>query len=254
MRFPVTLDFGPFELSVHALLELAAYVVGFALLRREQRRHGDVIGEDARWTLNVAVIFGAVIGSKLVQWASDLDGLAQHAGEIGYWLGGKSIVGGLLGGTLAVEWAKRRHGITRRTGDALVLPLVVSIAVGRVGCFLSGLADHTYGVATSLPWGVDFGDGIARHPTQLYEIVFLGLLGMVLARRRTRAWPEGARFDVFLLAYFAFRLAIDFWKPYPRLPASIGLAATQWAALAGIVWRAAWLAHRARGVAEGVAR
>jgi prolipoprotein diacylglyceryltransferase len=48
--------------------------------------------------------------------------------------------------------------------------------VGRIGCFLTGLADNTYGTPTGLPWGVDFGDRIHRHPTQLYEIAFLMIL------------------------------------------------------------------------------
>jgi prolipoprotein diacylglyceryltransferase len=49
------------------------------------------------------------------------------------------------------------------------LPLAIGIAVGRLGCFFAGLDDFTYGTPTTLPWGHDFGDGIARHPVQLYE-------------------------------------------------------------------------------------
>jgi len=256
VHFPLTLHFGALELSAHALFELAAYLVGFVLLWRERVRHGDVIASDARWTLNVAVIFGAIVGSKMVQWASDPEALAAHAGEITFWLGGKSIVGGLLGGAIAVELVKARLRISRRTGDALVLPLLVGIAIGRVGCFVSGLADHTYGNPTSLPWGVDFGDGIARHPTQLYEIAFLALLGFALLRRSRDSWAEGTRFDAFLIAYFGFRMLIDFQKPYPRFPVALagGLSATQWACVAGIVWRLSWLARSVRIPLHGASR
>ena len=254
VHFPLTLQLGALELSAHALFELAAYVVGFLLLRRERARHGDVIDADARWTLNVAVILGAVVGSKLVQWAGDIEALRAHASALTYWLGGKSIVGGILGGTLAVELMKPKLGIARRTGDALVLPLVVSIAIGRIGCFGAGLTDHTYGTATSFPWGVDFGDGIARHPTQLYEVAFLVLLGIVLTRRSARAWPEGARFDAFLFTYLAFRIVIHFWKPYERFPGTLGLSATQWACVLGILGRAAWLARSPRVLAQGAPR
>jgi prolipoprotein diacylglyceryltransferase len=58
-----------------------------------------------------------------------------------------------------------------------VFPLILDTCIGRVGCFLTGLADHTHGVATALPWAVGFGDGVGRHPTQLCESAFL------LARR-----------------------------------------------------------------------
>jgi len=251
VHFPLTLHLGAFELSAHALFELAAYVAGFLLLRRERARHGDVIDADSRWTLCIAVLFGAIIGSKLVHWAGNPSEFAAHAREPAFWIGGKSIVGGLLGGVLAVEIVKARRGIKRRTGDVLVLPLAASIAIGRVGCFSWGLADDTCGTATSLPWGIDFGDGIARHPAQLYEIAFLALLGLALRRERTRAWPEGVRFDAFLFAYLAFRLAIDFLKPYERFPEAIGLAATQWACVLGMSWRALWLVRSPRGLEQG---
>lgn len=92
--------------------------------------------------------------------------------------GGKTIVGGLLGSWFAVELGKKLEGITTRTGDLFAIPLCIGIAVGRVGCLLAGLADDTYGKPTSLLWAVDFGDGIARHPTQAYEILFCVFSGL----------------------------------------------------------------------------
>ncbi len=47
---------------------------------------------------------------------------------------------------------KRIAGIRSRTGDLFAVPLCVGIAIGRIGCFLAGLADDTYGKPTSLPW------------------------------------------------------------------------------------------------------
>jgi prolipoprotein diacylglyceryltransferase len=144
--------------------------------------------------------------------------------------GGKTIVGGLLGGWLGVELVKRVSGIRRRTGDLFALPLCVGIAVGRVGCLIAGLADDTYGKPTSLPWAVDLGDGIGRHPVQIYEILFLVLVGIVVSRK----WklPEGARFRIFLGSYLAWRVAIDFLKPQPLVG---GMNVIQWAAVGGIL-------------------
>src|SRR5260221_11390397 len=73
-------------------------------------------------------------------------------------MSGKTIVGALIGGLIAVELAKHILGIKQRTGDLFAVPLCLGIAIGRIGCFLTGLEDHTSGVATSLPWGVNFGD------------------------------------------------------------------------------------------------
>jgi len=77
---------------------------------------------------------------------------------------------------------KRYIGLRTSTGDLYAIPLALGIAIGRIGCFLTGLSDNTYGTATNLPWAINFGDGIPRHPTQLYEIAFLLALIPLLLR------------------------------------------------------------------------
>jgi phosphatidylglycerol:prolipoprotein diacylglycerol transferase len=97
-----------------------------------------------------------------------------------YLMGGKTIVGALVFGLIAVELMKRYIGVRQSTGDLYAIPLALGIAIGRIGCFLTGLSDNTYGTPTKLPWAINFGDGIPRHPTQLYEITFLLLLIAIL--------------------------------------------------------------------------
>jgi len=91
-------------------------------------------------------------------------------------MGGKTIVGALVFGLIAVVLMKRYIGLRQSTGDLYAIPLALGIAIGRIGCFLTGLSDNTYGTPTNLPWAINFGDGIPRNPTQLYEIVFLIVL------------------------------------------------------------------------------
>jgi len=112
----------------------------------------------------------------------------------------------------------------------LVLPLCVGIAVGRIGCLLAGLADDTYGTPTTLPWAVDLGDGIGRHPVQVYEILFLMLLGIYLTKRAEL--PDGARFRIFMASYLGWRIFIDFWKPQPLIG---GMNLIQWCCVAAIL-------------------
>ncbi len=76
----------------------------------------------------------------------------------------------MLGGLIGVEIGKKYAGVTESTGDRFVMPILVGLIIGRIGCFIAGLHDDTYGNPTALPWGIDFGDGIPRHPTQLYDI------------------------------------------------------------------------------------
>jgi phosphatidylglycerol:prolipoprotein diacylglycerol transferase len=202
---------------LHALFETLAYAVGYALYRRARSRSGDILDDGQRWLIIAAAAVGALFGSRIL-------GLMEHAPNLTpTWNivlrnGGKTIVGGLLGGWIGVELIKRLRGIRSRTGD-------------RVGCFLAGLADDTYGTPTSLPWAVDFGDGVPRHPTQLYEILFLIVLAAILHRYNQRPHPEGSTFRLFLLAYLTWRLFIDFIKPQPLI---YGLNFIQWACVAGL--------------------
>jgi prolipoprotein diacylglyceryltransferase len=139
--------------------------------------------------------------------------------------------------------------VARSTGDLYAIPLALGIAIGRVGCFLTGLDDRTYGTPTSLPWGVDFGDGVLRHPTQLYEMAFLGLLALGLLRRHLRGHPEGHLFRLFMASYLAWRLAVGFIQPGATW---LGLSAIQWACAAGLLYYVPRLRTPARAP-DGVA-
>lgn len=217
---------GSLTIHPHFLFESLAYFVGFRIFLR-LRRGGEHLAESTRWSVLTAAIVGAMVGSKLLAWAEDPQPGLQ------FFLGGKTIVGGLLGGTAAVEWIKYRLGIRRSTGDLYAIPLAVGIAIGRVGCFLSGLTDATHGLPTSMPWGVDLGDGIPRHPVQIYETAFLLGLAIWLWRVSKRPHRNGQLFATFMIAYLAFRLVEDFLKPAMRFG---GLCAIQWACLAGLVY------------------
>jgi len=218
--------------GLHPVFETLAYTVGYAVYRRSRDRSGDFLPDDYRWLIIAAASIGALLGSRLLGLLEEIP-ISQLTWRNLLLPGGKTIVGGLLGGWLAVEIAKRLKHIHSRTGDLFAVPLCIGIAVGRIGCLLAGLADDTYGTPTSGPWGVDFGDGIPRHPTQLYEILFLALLAFALHRYNQRPHPEGATFRLFLAAYLTWRLLIDFIKPQPL---HYGLNLIQWACLAALLF------------------
>jgi phosphatidylglycerol:prolipoprotein diacylglycerol transferase len=182
-------------------------------------------------------VAGAALGSKLLFLLEDPHLTWQSIRDPAYLMGGKTIVGALAFGLVAVEAMKRYIGLNRSTGDLYAIPLAIGIAIGRIGCFLTGLTDNTYGVASGLPWAVDFGDGVRRHPTQLYEAVFLVALIPVLysilrslqSREGHGRFQPGDVFKFFMVAYMLFRLLCDFIKPYPRI--YLGLGGIQWACL-----------------------
>jgi len=240
LHFPVYLRADGVSIHPHFAFELLAYAVALAVYILLRWRLGDVVTDDVRWWVIAAAVMGAAVGSRLL-------GTLEHpaaswaAGE-----SGKTIVGGLAGGWVAVEWVKKYRGVRTATGDLLALPLVVGIAIGRVGCFLTGLTDQTYGSPTSLPWGVDFGDGIRRHPMQLYEIVFLTAMGWGLWRMLRGPHWNGVVFKAFMMGYAGWRLVTDFWKDDARWA---GLSAIQWVCLGVMVLvLAGW--RRVQGLAR----
>ena len=175
-----------------------------------------------RWRLSDAAgrieSFGMAYGLALV-----LGSVAggYGAGTLNLWLSGapgigRSIVGALAGAIVAIETYKWVRGIDGSTGLIFVPAFATSVAVGRWGCFLSGIEDQTYGTPTPLPWGHDFGDGILRHPVQLYEsfamTAFL-LTALVLIGRRNRFFM-GNGFYLMVLFYAGQRFIWEFLKPY----------------------------------------
>jgi phosphatidylglycerol:prolipoprotein diacylglycerol transferase len=130
-----------------------------------------------------------------------------------------SIAGALAGAIVAVECYKWAAGLKGSTGTAFVGPLATGIVIGRWGCLFAGFPDRTYGVPTVLPWAVDLGDGIGRHPVEIYEsLAMLALLLVyVMALGRRSPWAYRRSFYVLAGWYGAQRFAWEFLKPYPRL-------------------------------------
>ncbi|WP_373503067.1 prolipoprotein diacylglyceryl transferase family protein [Aestuariivirga sp.] len=159
----------------------------------------------------LALVMGAVIGGF-------------GAGTLNLWLSGepgigRSIVGALAGAIVAIELFKAVKGIRGSTGIIFVPAFATSVMVGRWGCFLSGLDDQTHGTPTALPWGHDFGDGILRHPVQLYESLTMGLflvMALVLIGQRNPFLMRNG-FYLLVLVYGLQRFLLEFLKPYGAL-------------------------------------
>jgi prolipoprotein diacylglyceryltransferase len=159
----------------------------------------------------IALIAGAAVGG-------------YGFGSLNLWLSGspataRSVLGALCGAIAAIELYKRWTGIRGSTGLIFVPAFATSIAIGRWGCFFAGLEDETHGTPTALPWGHDFGDGITRHPVQLYEsfamTAFLAFALWALAVRQ----PFFMRNGFYLLTgcYAAQRFTWEFFKPYAAI-------------------------------------
>jgi prolipoprotein diacylglyceryltransferase len=197
---------------VHTLFDVLAAALALAatllVWRWRLAASGPLALERAGWGYALALLAGAAIGGYLLGtlnlWLSGIEGI------------GRSIVGALAGAIIAVETFKHAKGMRGSTGLVFVAGFTTSVVVGRWGCFLSGLDDHTHGTPTSLPWGRDFGDGIFRHPVQLYEsaamALFLAFALLAFARRQPVFMANG--FYLMVGFYAAQRFLWEFLKPY----------------------------------------
>lgn len=196
--------------SVQSYTFFVALGIAAAILVYYLNTRGKPVGTSAL-IIALAAAIGGVIGSKLPIWLANLPRLLASPTDAALWLSGRTIVGGIIGGALAVYLTKKRLRITQRLGNYLVPSLCIGIFFGRIGCLLAGCC---YGVATTLPWGVDFGDGIARNPTQLYEaILVLGLF--VYAQVMKDTYEPGELFRRFMVVYFSWRFLAEFIRVSP---------------------------------------
>lgn len=199
---------------VHTLFEVAAFFVGFRYYLFLKKKQGDVIPMLNRIWIIVGMTTGALFGSRILGALEDPSWMHNPTfANVFSAFNSKTIVGGLYGGLFAVELTKYFLKDKNRSGDLFVFPLILALILGRIGCFLTALQDHTAGGPTSLPWGIDYGDGILRHPLPLYEILFLAGVWLTLLRAsRTNQLKPGALFMLFMTSYTLFRFGMEFLK------------------------------------------
>ena len=122
-------------LVIHASFDVLAWIAAgaAALWLTRTGRVSFPVPQPLRLPYLAALVFGAGVGAvafgTVNLWLSGLPGVAR------------SIEGAVAGAILAIEIYKRMAGITLRTGARFALPFAVGVAVGRVGCYLSGLED-----------------------------------------------------------------------------------------------------------------
>jgi len=217
---------------IHLIFDLLAYAVGTLLAVKVFKSKTQLIeNENVRYAYYTTVIVGAFFGAFIVGSINTYISVESESLIIG-----KSILGAIMGGTIAVETFKKIMNIKGSTGAYLVPSLAIGIAIGRVGCFLSGLQDYTYGIATDSFLGYDFGDGITRHPVQLYESAVMALffIYVLYVYFKNRFYFEKYIFYQFILLYAIQRFIWEFLKPYETI--ALGLNVFQFFCLGLIIY------------------
>jgi phosphatidylglycerol---prolipoprotein diacylglyceryl transferase len=151
---------------------------------------------------------GSTIGGKLLELAINVDRVTTLNDFVNILFTGRTVIGGLIGGTLGVWLTKKLIRLKGKRGNLFAPAVAIGIAIGRIGCFLNGCC---YGKSTDLPWAVNFGDGIPRHPTQLYESVFMLAMFFILkfGFDQKKVLP-GYLFKLLMISYFTYRFFTEF--------------------------------------------
>jgi hypothetical protein len=203
----------PTALWAHVVFDVIAWgaglVLGWVLYRWRLREATERLAQSIGSGYFPALGAGAVAGA----WtAGSLNSLRDTVPTVSH-----SVVGALVGAIIGVELYKLARGLRGSTGGVYAGPFALGVVIGRWGCLFTGLPDRTYGAPSRLPWAVDLGDGVGRHPVQAYEslamVAFLAIYVAGLAGRRDWAMRRG--FYALCVAYGAQRFIWEWLKPYP---------------------------------------
>ena len=235
MNFPLfDIHVGSLTIPMHLILDIVAFAAAVFYYLKLRLKTVDPLSLENRLDIFIGALIGALIGSRIV---ASLENVTYTMSNLSLLVifAQQTIVGGIIGGIIGVEVAKKIRSIKIPTGDLYVFPIILGVMIGRVGCFLTGVSDRTVGLPCSLPWCFNQGDGISRHPTSLYEILFLGILWVVLYQLNKRVTlDKGVLFRLFVIAYSTYRLFVEFIKPHRST--FLGLSAIQYTCLSAVIF------------------
>ena len=222
---PVALHIGPLAVRWYGITYLAGFAAAWYLGKRRAARPGSPVtalqADDLIFYAALGVILGGRIGYMLFYGFDQV--VANPLNLFRIWEGGMSFHGGLLGVIGAMWLYARRLGKDFFQVMDFVAPLVpIGLGAGRIGNFING---ELWGAPTTVPWAF-IVDGVARHPSQLYEACLEGLaLFVIVWLFSARPRPTMSVAAVFLIGYGVFRFAVEF----VRLPDEhIGYLAFGW--------------------------
>ncbi len=213
---PVAFHVGPLAVRWYGLMYLLAFTLVLVLGRWRIARGLTKLTNRDLDDLLFYCMLGTIVGGRLgyVVFYKAGHYLAHPLDLLKVWEGGMSFHGGLIGVMLAFLYFAMRRGFTFWQIADFGAPLVpTGLAAGRFGNFING---ELWGRATDVPWAMVFpqaGDGVPRHPSQLYEVGGEGLLLFLVVwgfARRVR--PDGAVSGVFLIGYGVVRFCVEFTR------------------------------------------
>lgn len=223
---PVAVYIGSFGLRWYSLAYLFGILAGWWLIRRMITRYPSAVTvpmlDDVCFWATIGIIAGGRIGYVLFY---NFNYYMENPIQIlELWHGGMSFHGGLIG-VIVATWLFSRKVKVRffELADLMACAAPIGLFLGRLANFVNA---ELYGrVTTSVPWAVIFPNGgpLPRHPSQLYEALFEGVLLFVLLYT---SWTKsvwirirpGFTSGLFLTGYAVARFILEnFREPDPQI-------------------------------------
>jgi len=212
---PIAFTIGSISVRWYGIMVALAIIVVVLWMVREVRR-GANLSYDTIFTAALMGIPSGIVISRLLHIIDNLGYYIQHPGQL-IGASGLTIYGAVLGAALGIWIFSKFSNFKFAYFADLVAPgIILAQAIGRVGCTLNGCC---YGVETSLPCAIVYTHpesyaplGIAVHPTQLYEIIYLLIIFGIILKLKGRFKPDGSLFLIYLSLYSLWRVGIDFLR------------------------------------------
>ena len=131
------------------------------------------------------------------------------------WNGGMSFHGGGLGAIFATYFFSKKNNINYFIFlDLIAMSVPIGIFLGRISNFINS---ELYGRQTNIFWSVKFEkvDNLSRHPSQIYEAFFEGIILFILLNFVLKKYffkAPGITFSLFIIFYSLFRFFIEFTR------------------------------------------
>lgn len=221
---PDLITIGPLRIRWYGVMYVLGFVASYFLIQKQERsRQIGLVGpvvQDLIFYLALGLIIGGRLGYIVFYEFNNYGAYLRNPLEIvATWHGGMSFHGGFIGVVLAAMiFCRLRKLPFAAVADSIVVTTPIGLGLGRVGNFING---ELLGLPTTVPWAMVFPGGgpVPRHPTQLYEAFYEGLVLFVLLWiLRKRVFPDGMMVVFFLVTYGLGRFLIEFLKePDPQI-------------------------------------
>ena len=223
---PALFSIGSFQLRYYSLMYLVAFtIVYFLTIYRLKSENYEYTAETVQdylvWAM-LALILGGRLGYALfynfgyylhhpleIILPFDFSNGIKFVG-----LSGMSYHGGVIGIAIATLLFCRKRKINLWHFVDLFCPTIpLGYTFGRIGNFING---ELYGRVTAMPWGMYFpldSTHSLRHPSQLYEAFFEGIVLFVLLWMiRKKKSFDGLLLGIYLCGYGFVRFFIEFFR------------------------------------------